>query len=48
MFVHKKLNKSGVIGFQVIAKQNGKSKLIKTIGSSSDKTEIEQLFAERK
>lgn len=36
MFVREKVNKSGVISVQVIAKINGKSKLIKTIGSSSD------------
>ncbi len=48
MFVRKKQNKSGVISVQVIAKQNRKSKLIKTIGSSSDNTEIERLLAEGK
>jgi uncharacterized circularly permuted ATP-grasp superfamily protein len=43
MFVRKKPNKSGVISVQVIAKINGKSKLIKTIGSSKDPQEIEAL-----
>lgn len=43
MFVRKKPNKSGVISVQVIAKINGKSKLIKTIGSSKDPQEIETL-----
>ena len=46
MFVRKKVNKSGVISIQVIAKVNGKSKLIKTIGSSSCDKEIERLFKE--
>jgi len=36
MFVRKKVNKSGVVSVQVIAKVNGKSKLVKTIGSSGD------------
>ena len=43
MFVRKKPNKSGVISVQVIAKINGKSKLIKTIGSSKDERIIEEL-----
>jgi len=34
MFLRKKLNKSGVISIQVIEKRNGKSILVKTIGSS--------------
>jgi len=36
MFVREKENKSGVVSVQVITKINGKSKLVKTIGSSSD------------
>jgi transposase len=43
MFVREKPNKSGVISVQVIAKINGKSKLIKTIGSSRDEKAIKQL-----
>jgi transposase len=43
MFVRKKPNKSGVISVQVIAKINGKSTLIKTIGSSRDENTIEEL-----
>ena len=46
MFVRKKLNKSGVISIQVITKISGKSKLVKTIGSSSNKQEIEDLVNE--
>lgn len=46
MFVREKPNKSGVISVQVIAKVNGKSKLIKTIGSSSDAHEVELLVKE--
>ncbi len=46
MFVRKKYNKSGVVSIQVIGKFNGKSKLIKTIGSSNDPEETESLFAE--
>lgn len=44
MFVRKKLNKSGVISIQVISKINGKSRLIKTIGSSNNIDEVELLF----
>lgn len=43
MFVRKKPNKSGVISVQVIAKINGKSTLMKTIGSSRDEKTIEEL-----
>jgi len=43
MYVRKKLNKSGVVSIQVIAKIKGKSKLIKTIGSSKDKKRIKEL-----
>lgn len=44
MFVREKRNKSGVISIQVITKENGRSKLVKTIGSSSDETEIKRLI----
>jgi len=43
MFVREKRNKSGVISIQVITKLNGRSKLVKTIGSSSDSAEIKKL-----
>jgi len=43
MYVRKKLNKSGVVSIQVIAKIKGKSKLIKTIGSSKNKNRIKEL-----
>lgn len=42
----KKVNKSGVISVQVITKIGGKSKLVKTIGSSKDATIIENLVQE--
>lgn len=44
MFVRKKKNTSGSISIQIIQKQNGKYKLIKTIGSSSNEQEIERLY----
>jgi transposase len=44
MFVRKKKNKSGVISIQVIDKSSGKYKLLKTIGSSANYLEVEQLF----
>ena len=43
VFVCEKINKSGVISVQVIYKINGRSKLVKTIGSSRDKLAIAQL-----
>lgn len=42
MFVRKKSNPSGVISVQVITKNRGKYQVLKTIGSSSDKSNIEQ------
>jgi hypothetical protein len=44
MFVRRINNKSGVISIQVIGKPNGKYKLLKTIGSSSNPEEIEHLY----
>jgi transposase len=44
MFIRKKKNKSGVISIQVIDKSAGKYKLLKTIGSSSVKSEIDKLY----
>ena len=44
MYVRKKKNRSGVISIQVLAKIHGKSKLIKTIGSSPDPLEVEHLL----
>jgi transposase len=43
MFVRKKVNKSGVVSVQVLTKFKGKSKLVKTIGSSRDNTIIAKL-----
>jgi transposase len=48
VFVRRKNNKSGVVSIQIISKVNGKSKLIKTIGSSDDPEEIEALFEKGK
>lgn len=44
MFVRKKKNKSGVISIQIIDKSSGKYKVVKTIGSSDNVAEIEQLY----
>ena len=43
MFIRKKPNKSGLISIQVIDKSHGKYKVVKTIGSSKDPSEVEQL-----
>ena len=46
MFVRQKKNKSGVISVQVIDKSSGKYKVLKTIGSSSNPSDI-QFFIEK-
>jgi len=48
MFVRKKLNKSGIVSIQILEKVAGRSTLVKTVGSSSDPTEIEALFVKGK
>lgn len=48
MFLRKKKNKSGVISVQIIDKSSGKYRVLKTIGSSADPNEIEQLVNEGK
>jgi transposase len=45
MFVRKKPNKSGKISVQVIDKVRGSYKVAKTIGSSSDSAEVEELVS---
>ena len=46
MFIRKKRNSSGSISVQILEKVDRKNKLIKTIGSSKDKNEIEILYQE--
>ena len=46
MFIRRKINKSGIISVQVITKINGKSKLVRTIGSSDNITTVEELVQE--
>jgi transposase len=48
MFVRKKKNPSGVVSIQVIDKSNGKYRVVKTIGSSSDPGEVSALYGEGK
>lgn len=48
MFVRKKPNPSGLVSIQVIDKSTGKYKLVKTIGSSSNPLEINQLVLKGK
>ncbi|AHW62123.1 hypothetical protein FH5T_15860 [Draconibacterium orientale] len=40
----KKKNKSGIVSVQIIDKSSGKYKMVKTIGSSNDATEIDILY----
>jgi hypothetical protein len=44
MFVRKKKNKSGSISVQIIEKVGRINKLVQTVGSSKDETEINELF----
>ena len=48
MFIRKKPNKSGAISVQIIEKRDGKSVLVKTVGSSRDAKEIEDLVQQGK
>lgn len=48
VFVRKKQNKSGVISVQIIDKSTGKYRMLKTIGSSSNTSEVESLVLEGK
>jgi hypothetical protein len=43
MFVRKKKNPSGVISVQVVDKSSGKYVVKKTVGSSNDVSQVEQL-----
>jgi len=44
MFVRKKKNRNGGTSIQIIQKQKGRSKVVKTLGSSFDEKEIEQIY----
>jgi transposase len=44
MFIRKKTNNSGSISIQIIKKVSGKNIVLKTVGCSKDKTEIELLI----
>ena len=46
MYIRKKSNPSGIISVQVISKIKGKYKMLKTIGSSSDPSEVSALVSE--
>jgi hypothetical protein len=48
MFVRKKKNPSGIVSVQIIDKSHYKYKVLKTVGSSSDALEIENLYREGK
>ena len=44
MFVRKKRNKSGSVSVQIIDKSSGKYKVVKSLGSSKNKHEVEALY----
>ncbi|KAA6315756.1 hypothetical protein EZS27_033834, partial [termite gut metagenome] len=46
--MRKKKNSSGVVSVQVIDKSSGKYQVVKTVGSSSDAIEIENLYRQGK
>lgn len=48
MFVRKKKNKSGVISVQIIDKSSGHYKVLKTIGSSSKESQVNELYIKAK
>ncbi len=48
IFLRKLKNRSGSISVQIISKDNGKYKVIKTIGSSSNEQEVQKLIFLRK
>ena len=48
MFVRKKKNPSGIVSIQIIDKSQGKYKVIKTVGSSSDTSEVENYYHQGK
>lgn len=48
MFVRKKKNKSGSISVQIIQKRQGKYRVVRTIGSSTDPKEIDKLYQQAK
>jgi len=48
MFVRKKKNPSGIVSIQIIDKSQGKYKVIKTVGSSSNTSEVENYYHQGK
>jgi hypothetical protein len=48
MFVRKKKNPSGIISVQIIDKSFGKYRVLKTIGSSSDTSKVDDLYLQGK
>ena len=43
MFIREKKNKSGSVSIQILSKENGRKRLLKTIGCASDRLEIDAL-----
>jgi transposase len=48
MFLRQKKNSSGVVSVQILQKQNGKNKLLRTIGSSNDALTVTHLVEQGK
>ena len=43
MFIREKKNKSGSVSIQVVSKENGTYKVVKTIGCATERPEIDAL-----
>jgi len=48
MFVRRKKNPSGVVSIQIIDKSRGKYRVVKTVGSSTDAVEVDNLYQQGK
>lgn len=48
MYIREKPNKSGIISVQIVDKSSGKYKVVKTIGSSSNRLEVDALIQQGK
>ena len=43
MFVREKKNKSGSVSIQIVSKENGTYKVVKSVGCATERPEIERL-----
>ncbi len=43
VFIREKINRSGTISIQIVSKENGASKVLKTVGYATERPELESL-----